>query len=50
MRLRDELGALFADELFTPVSARDGQPALQAWQLALVERDARVRQFAAEPE
>jgi transposase len=42
MRLRDELGTLFADELFTPVYASEGQPALDPWQLALVS----VMQFA----
>ncbi len=42
MRLRDELGTLFADELFTPVYASEGQPALHPWQLALVS----VMQFA----
>jgi transposase len=42
MRIRDELGALFDDELFTVVYASEGQPALHPWQLALV----RVMQFA----
>ena len=42
MRLRDELGTLFDDELFTPVYASEGQPALHPWQLALVS----VMQFA----
>jgi transposase len=42
MRIRDELGTLFADELFTPVYASEGQPALHPWQLALVS----VMQFA----
>src|SRR6516164_2503856 len=36
MRLRDELGTLFDDELFTAVYAIEGQPALHPWQLALV--------------
>lgn len=36
LRLRDELGALFDDELFTDVYAIEGQPALHPWQLALV--------------
>src|SRR5215469_1276182 len=36
LRLRDELGSLFADELFTAVYAVEGQPALHPWQLALV--------------
>jgi transposase len=42
MRLRDELGALFADDLFPPVYASEGQPALHPWQRALVS----VMQFA----
>ncbi len=33
--LRDELGALFDDALFTAVYAREGQPALHPWRLAL---------------
>ena len=35
MCIRDELGALFEDELFTAVHASEGQPALHPWQLAL---------------
>lgn len=42
MRIHDELGALFDDELFTVVYASEGQPALHPWQLALVS----VMQFA----
>jgi transposase len=42
MRIRDELGTLFDDELFTTVYASEGQPALHPWQLALVS----VMQFA----
>jgi transposase len=42
MRMRDELGALFDDELFTAGYASEGQPALHPWQLALVS----VMQFA----
>lgn len=42
MRIRDELGPLFDDECFTAVYAREGQPALHPWQLALVS----VMQFA----
>ena len=42
MRIRDELGALFDDEMFTVVYASEGQPALHPWQLALVS----VMQFA----
>jgi transposase len=36
LRLRDEVGTLFDDELFTAVYAVEGQPALHRWQLALV--------------
>jgi transposase len=36
LRLRDELGTLFADELFAAVYSVEGQPALHPWQLALV--------------
>lgn len=36
LRLRDELGSRFDDELFTVVYAVEGQPALHPWQLALV--------------
>src|SRR5260370_12548095 len=36
LRLRDELGTHFDDELFTAVYATEGQPALHPWQLALV--------------
>lgn len=36
LRLRDELGTLFDDGLFTPVYAIEGQPALHPWRLALV--------------
>lgn len=36
LRLRDELGALFDDALFTAVYALEGQPALHPWRLALV--------------
>src|SRR5260370_30157536 len=36
LRLRDELGTLFDDELFTAVYAKAGQPALHPWQLTLV--------------
>jgi transposase len=36
LRLRDELGTLFDDELFTAVYSVEGQPALHPWQLALV--------------
>ena len=46
MRMREELGTLFDDEQFAAVYAREGQPALHPWQLALVS----VMQFAPEPE
>jgi transposase len=36
MRLRDELGTLFDDELFTAVYSGEGQPALHPRQVALV--------------
>lgn len=36
MKMRDELGALYHDELFTTLFPKDGQPALAAWRLALV--------------
>jgi transposase len=36
LRLRDELGTLFDDELFTAAYASEGQPALHPGQLALV--------------
>lgn len=36
LRLRDELGTLFDDSLFSAVYASEGQPALHPWQLALV--------------
>lgn len=36
LRLRDELGTVFEDALFTAVYAREGQPALHPWRLALV--------------
>src|SRR5262249_24963573 len=36
MRMREELGTLFDDEQFAAVYAREGQPALHPWQLALV--------------
>ena len=42
MRMRDEVGTLFDDEQFAAVYAREGQPALHPWQLALVS----VMQFA----
>jgi transposase len=42
MRIRDGLGTLFDDALFTAVYASEGQPGLHPWQLALVS----VMQFA----
>jgi hypothetical protein len=36
MPIRDELGALCDEELFTAVCASEGQPALHPWQLAMV--------------
>jgi transposase len=36
LRLRDELGTLFDDAVFTAVYALEGQPALHPWRLALV--------------
>jgi len=36
LRLRDELGTLFDDSLFSAVYASEGQPVLHPWQLALV--------------
>jgi transposase len=34
--MRDELGTLFDDAMFTAVYSREGQPALHPWQLVLV--------------
>jgi transposase len=42
MRMRDELGSIYDDELFTSVYAQEGQPAIAPWRLALVS----VMQFA----
>jgi transposase len=42
MRMREELGTLFDDEQFAAAYAREGQPALHPWRLALVS----VMQFA----
>src|SRR5689334_8492509 len=36
LRLRDELGSLYADEQFADLFARRGQPAEAPWRLALV--------------
>jgi transposase len=42
MQMRDELGTIYDDELFTSVNAEVGQPAIAPWRLALVS----VMQFA----
>jgi transposase len=42
LRLADELGDLFRDELFAPLFPTQGQPALAPWRLALVT----ILQFA----
>src|SRR5579859_2944126 len=42
MRMRDELGTLFDDALFSTVYSTEGQPAQHPWQLAMVS----VMQFA----
>lgn len=42
LRLADELGALFTDELFAPLFPAHGQPACAPWRLALVT----ILQFA----
>ena len=36
IKMRDELGTLFQDELFASLFPKDGQPALAPWRLALV--------------
>jgi transposase len=36
LRLRDELGALYADEDFAALYPSQGRPTLPAWRLALV--------------
>src|SRR5256884_3953506 len=36
IKMRDELGTLFQDEMFAPLFPNDGQPALAPWRLALV--------------
>jgi transposase len=46
MRMRDEMGTLYDDEMFTAVYSSEGHPALHPWQLALVS----VMQFAPESE
>ncbi len=42
LQLRDELGSIYKDELFSELYAHDGQPAISPWRLALVT----VVQFA----
>jgi len=42
MRLRDEMGSLYEDEMFVPLFSDRGQPALAPWRLAWVT----VMQFA----
>src|SRR5215467_7879937 len=42
MRMRDDLGSIYDDELFVSVYAHEGQPAIAPWRLALVS----VMQFA----
>src|SRR5436309_356329 len=36
IKMRDELGTLFSDEMFAPLFPNDGQPAIAPWRLALV--------------
>ena len=42
IKMRDELGTLFQDEMFAALFPKDGQPALAPWRLALVT----IMQFA----
>ena len=42
MKMRDELGTMFQDELFATLFPKDGQPALAPWRLTLVM----IMQFA----
>src|SRR5258708_16701024 len=42
MKMRDELGTLYQDELFAALFPKEGQPALAPWRLALVT----IMQFA----
>lgn len=42
MQMRDELGSLYTDDMFSALYAQDGQPAISPWRLALVT----VMQFA----
>lgn len=34
MKMRDELGSLYTDELFADLFSKEGQPALAPWRLA----------------
>ncbi len=36
MKMRDELGTLYQDEMFATLFPKDGQPGLAPWRLALV--------------
>lgn len=36
IKMRDELGTLYQDEMFATLFPKDGQPALAPWRLALV--------------
>lgn len=36
LKMRDELGTLFQDEMFVALFPKEGQPALAPWRLALV--------------
>lgn len=36
IKMRDEIGTLFQDEMFATLFPKDGQPALAPWRLALV--------------
>ena len=42
IKMRDEMGVLFQDELFAALFPKEGQPALAPWGLALVT----ILQFA----
>src|SRR6266436_9114316 len=42
LKMRDELGTLFEDEMFVALFPKEGQPALAPWRLALVT----ILQFA----
>ncbi|MCP4700124.1 MAG: transposase, partial [Gammaproteobacteria bacterium] len=42
MKMREELGSIYTDEMFADMYPKDGQPAIRPWRLALVT----VMQFA----